>query len=372
MIDYSKIHNLSVNAEKLLNNDRLTFPLSNIATTGEFLNRWQVAQYKGLTFKIKGENVRLEFSPHKYFEGGKTNFQVIYLNKIQNVISEISTTFEFDPKKSAINFIEIGVNIKTNVDPNKLIDCFVCLKNNPFDRLPVKNKGYGRKCCSQQLDVKFYNKGLQNDLNYYLLRFEVKIKRIKYLERYGIKSLSLADLTKPEFYPIFKKILLDVFDDILMYNPEIAPDKFSNQKDRDLFLEGRYHGYWQKLERTKRHRQMKRFIELADGEKIKKRLRHLISEKCNELTTCDNNSFNKKLQRINRFEDTGVRTKLQRNNRFDKTEQIEKLQRNNISINGYNVAHCIVTGLLIHNQKPNTKYLSEKSIQCFFEHDPET
>jgi hypothetical protein len=60
MIDYIKIHGLAVNVEKLLNNERLTFPLSNIATTGEVLNRAQVAHYEKLQFVIKGENSALK------------------------------------------------------------------------------------------------------------------------------------------------------------------------------------------------------------------------------------------------------------------------------------------------------------------------
>ena len=357
MIDFVKIHGLAANASKILNKDCLTFPLSNIATTGEVLNRWQVAQYNGLTFKVKGNNVRLEFSPHKYFEGGKTNFRDFHLNDIQDVISEISTTFEFDPEKSVLNFIEIGVNVRTDVDPNKIINCFVCYKNLPFKLLDVNGKGKGMICNSQQFDIKIYNKGLQFGLDYYLLRFEVKVKRMKFLEQYGIISLTLADLANVDNYPKFKMLLLEVANGILMYDPEITPDKFKNQKERELFIEGRYAKYWQNLERTKRHRLMKRFAEMAGSDNIKNKLRHLILEKCNELTTCRKNTAIKKVQR---------------NNRFQESDKKKKLQRNNLSINCYNVAYCIVTGLRQHNQQPGAKYLSPKSIQWYIENEPET
>jgi hypothetical protein len=357
MIDYCKIHSLAVDVENLLNNARLTFPLSNIATTGEELNRWQVAFYRGLTFKVKGKIVKLEFSPHKYFEGGKTNFRDFHLNNIQDVISEISATFDFNPEKSVLNFIEIGVNIRTDVDPNKLIDCFICYINKTFEQIKTKGKGYGRICDTQQLDIKVYNKGLQNDLDYHLLRFEVKVKKMEFLKRYGINSLTLADLTDAKFYPVFKTVLLDVFDGILMYNPEITPDNFTIQKERELFIEGRYAKYWQNLERTKRHRQIKRFAELAGSDKTKKELHLLILEKCNELTT-----FNK----------IRVPKKLQQNNRFQESDKNNDLQRNNLSINSYNVAYCIVTRLQIHNQQPSTKNLTEKGVKWYYENEPGT
>jgi hypothetical protein len=356
MIDFIKIHDLPVDVENLLNNERLTFPLSNVATTGEVLNRWQPAKYRGLTFKVKGNNARLQFSPHKYFEGGETNFRDFNINNIQDVISEISTVYGFDPQKSFINFIEIGVNVELNVDPNNLINCFVNYRNNPFDRLKTNGKGYGRVCETQQFEIKAYNKGLQNGLNYQLLRFEVKVKKMKFLERYGIHSLTLADLTTPDVYPKFTAMLLDVLNRILIYNPEISPDNFSNPKDRELFIVGRYAEHWQKLENTKRHRQTKRFAELAESDKIKQELHQLISEKCNELTTCNHNS---------------AQAKTQQNNHFNETVEMEDLQQNNLSINGYNVALCIVTGLPMYNQQPGTKYLSSKGVKWYYENEPE-
>ena len=128
MIDFTKINNLPVAPEKLLNNSLLTFPYSNVSTTGELLNRWQVAQYKALTFKIKGDNSKLLFSPHKYKQGG-TNWQDFNLFDIQETIYELSETFQFDPEKANINFIEIAVNISIAEDPTKLIDCFVIYRN---------------------------------------------------------------------------------------------------------------------------------------------------------------------------------------------------------------------------------------------------
>lgn len=357
MIDFIKIHGLAANASKILKNGCLTFPLSNIATTGEVLNRWQVAQCNGLTFKVKGNNVRLEFSPHKFFEGGKTNFRDFHVTDIQDVIAEISETFEFDPEKSGLNFIEIGVNVRTDIDPNKIINCLVAYKNLPFKLLDINGKGRGVICNSQQFDIKIYNKGLQFGLNYYLLRFEVKVKRMKFLEQYGIKSLTLAGLANIDNYPKFKMLLLEVVNGILMYNPEITPDKFKNQKERELFIEGRYAQYWQNLERTKRHRLMKRFTEMSGSDNIKNKLYRLILEKCNELTTCNKNTVNEKMQRNNRFQETNKR---------------KELQRNNLPIKCYSVAYCIVTGLQQHNQRPGTKYLSPKSIQWYYENEPET
>jgi hypothetical protein len=61
---------------------------------------------------------------------------------------------------------------------------------------------------------------------------------------------------------------------------------------------------------------------------------------------------------------------LQRNNRFQELNENEELQRNNLSINSYNVAYCIVTGLQQHNQQHGTKYLSPKGVKWYYENEP--
>jgi len=88
MIDFLKSHNLPVLPEKLLNNELLTFTLSNISTNGEVLNRAQIAHFQTLTFKIKGNNSRLSGSLHKYRYEGK-NWQDFNLFDIQEVIRKV-------------------------------------------------------------------------------------------------------------------------------------------------------------------------------------------------------------------------------------------------------------------------------------------
>ena len=111
MIDFLKIHALPVPAKKVMNNSLLTFPLSNVATTGEILDRAQIAHFGNLQIIVKGEKVGLKGSIHKYHEGG-TNYRDFDLSDIQIVVRELSEKFDFDPAMAFINFVEIGVNIR--------------------------------------------------------------------------------------------------------------------------------------------------------------------------------------------------------------------------------------------------------------------
>jgi hypothetical protein len=356
MIDYLKIHRLPVPQDKILKDDRLTFPLSNVATTGEIMNRSQVAHWQELQFVVRGEKVSLKGSLHKHFEGG-TNYRDFHLTDIKATIAKLAETFHFDPQQAIINFLEVGVNIPLDNDPTELIKTLVIYRNNPFTPLYVKGKGFGRKCETQQFTIKVYNKSLQYGLNEPLMRFEVKIKRMKYLERFGITGLTLADLTKPETYQPLKTILPEVLKGILIYDPEINPESIQNPKDLQLFTEGRYPEFWQDLPKATKNRKLKRFNELAGGEKIKNEMKQSIIEKWNQLTIFRNEPKPQKTEPINHFQE------LVKNN---KTEPI------NPTINGYLVSPCIVTGLEIKHPAPGKKYITQSDVHWYFKNDRET
>lgn len=351
MIDFIKINSLPVTPEKLLNNHRLIFTLSNVTAEGEILNRWQIAYYNTLTFKIKGNNSKLAGSLHKYKQGGK-NWQDFKLLDLQECIKELSETFEFDPKEAQINFIEIGVNISLENNPSDLINCFVIHGNESFEKMRVMGKGFGKVSEKTQYTIKVYNKSLQYGLSNHLLRLEIKVKRMKFLERYGINDLTIADLTNPAIYSKFKTMLLDILKDVIIYNPDIDPDKITTLKDRELFIEGRYSQYWQKLERRRKSERLKRFKELAGTNEIIETLKNNVSEKWDLLYNTPDKitTFNK-----------------------EENEQPNKQNGQiNTTIKGYSNHTCIVTGLPIYNQREGTKYLTSRGVKWYFENDPET
>jgi len=364
MIDYLKIHNLPVIPEKLLNNGLLTFPLSNVATTGEVLDRWQVAHFNTLTFKIKGNNSKLFGSPHKYRQGGE-NWQDYNLFDIQDTIHELAETFEFDPEMAVINFIEIGVNIRLDNDPDQIINCLVIHGKERFKELPTERntKGNGRISEKDQFTIKVYNKSLQNSLPFHLLRFEIKVKRMKFLERYGINGLTLADLTRPDVYPKFKTMLLDLLSGIVIYNPDIEPDNLTTLQDRELLNLGQFAEYWQRLDRRRRNEKLIRFKELAGTNAIIENLKCKISDKWERLTNPD--KITSLENEIESDKITTLRNKQYRPEN-DQTGQI------NTTIKGEFVHRCKVTGIDISMQRQGSQFLCDSGIRFLFENDPET
>ena len=347
MIDFLKIHSLPVLPENIEKHPLLDFPLSNVLNTGELIDRTQVAKYRSLDILIKNKKINgkyyryvgLKGSPHKYDQGGK-NYQDFSFKDIQRIIAEWTKNFAFKAQKATINFIEIGVNIPVNIDPTPLIKSFIMYKHKPFEKLKTTGKGYGRVCCLEQFTIKIYNKSEQNNLPFYLLRVEIKVTRMQLLKKYGIEGLTLADLTHPEIYPKFLKVLLDIFDQILLYNPNLDIDSISNLKDRELVLQGKYPEYWQNLARTTKFNQIKRFSELAESNTLKQELRQSIINKWNELTTLQERPKPRKTERINN------------------------------TINCYSPV-CLITGIDISIQKRNSKLLSVSGLNWLLENNPE-
>ena len=361
MIDYTKVNNLPVPAGQILAHELLTFPLSNVATTGEMLNRAQVAHYGSMVFAVRGENVKLKGSYHKHAEDGKNYSDFTFID-IQRVIDELAITFHFDPKKAYYNFIEVGVNLRVSTDPTSLIKNFLLYKQKEFEPLVVFGNGYGRQCRLQQFTTKVYNKSFQYGLPYYLLRFEVKVTRMEFLKKYGINNLSMDDLKRPEVYPCLLKMLLDVFSQILIFNPDLNLDTIQNTKDRDLVLQGKYPEYWKGLPRQRKCDQIKRFTELTGVSQIKKKLAEGIAAKWNELFNAD---------KITVCPDERVLTNPDKLTTLQNEPTVRKNDipgQNNTTINCYS-STCRITGIDISMQKESSRLLSNKGLLWLVQND---
>lgn len=369
MIDHTKVNNLPVSVRKILAHEQLTFPMSNVATTGEMLDRAQVAHYGMMEFVVKGGYAKLKGSYHKHAQGG-TNHKDFTFSDIQGVIEELVNTFQFDPKEAHLNFIEVGVNIEVSTDPTSLIKNFISYKQKEFEPMQVTGAGYGRQCRMQQFTIKAYNKSLQYGLPFHLLRFEVKVTRMEFLKQYGIDQLTMDDLKRPEVYSKLLKMLLDVLDRILLFNSDIDTDSIQNPKDRELVLQGRFPEYWNELPRQRKSERIKRFSELTGTNKLKNELAELISTKWDKLMNPDKlTTFNIEDEIIDPDKLTTLPDK-QRKAKPDKLTTFRKIQvlgsnektgQINTTINGY-CRTCPVTKADISMQKGNSRLLSNAGL----------
>lgn len=363
MIDFTKINNLPVSFKEILSHPKLTFTHSNVATTGEVINRAQVAQYGSMDFVVKGGNVKLKGSYHKHAQGG-TNHKDFTFPAIRGVIDELTSKFHFDPKDAHFNFIEIGVNIPVSTDPTSLIKNFLLYNHKPFEPLIVNGAGYGRQCRLQQFTIKIYSKSLQYGLPFHLLRFEVKVTRMTFLQKYGIDRLTMDDLRKPEVYAKLLEMLLDVLHHILLFNPDFNIGTIQSRRDRELVLQGRFPEYWKDLPRQRKSEQIKRFTELTGANRIKEQLKEQISLKWQELMTPD------KLTTFQKEQENAQPDKLTTFINQPKIHRIKTTGQINPTINSYSPI-CPVTGIDISMQKPGSLFLSISGLRWLHDNDPE-
>lgn len=196
------LHTPELTAGKLLNGKLVDggFALSVMPQTGEIQERAQRAAYDGLTFTLKpshkmGYRCTITGSLHRYYNEGLTNDDRYTFAALQATITDLCQRFGLDASAVVVENIEIGVNLLLPFAAARVIDAVVVCHNKPFAHLNKANARLGKVCLFTEYEVKLYDKGKQaQTAAANLLRVEVKVKKMRYLNRYGIQTL--ADLTR--------------------------------------------------------------------------------------------------------------------------------------------------------------------------------
>lgn len=123
----------------------------------------------------------------------------------------------------------MGVNVVTPFEVSPFIfQNLIGYKGIPFNRYTPDKNGFclGVFCKMSQYTVKVYDKGTQNNLAYYLKRFEKKFFKMQQLEKSGIKCL--ADLQDRERVKGLLIHLTEAWQNILIY--DIEPETLAKLK----------------------------------------------------------------------------------------------------------------------------------------------
>jgi hypothetical protein len=285
MIDFIKILNLQT-GETIADNPILSDLWIDNSRHGELLS--QRAEFFGLMFHIKNGVTRLSGSLHKYFNKGLHNYNDFTHSNLIAVINGLVDHFHIEPQNSVLNNVEFGVNVILPFPVNALLDSLITYKNKPFNREVEEGKVYYQYKTSEYI-VKIYNKGLHYRQPQNILRFEIKVIKMRFLK----SIVTLDNLTEPERLFPLGGVLLSVFDDILFDDKSIEPQTL-NPSERELYFNGRNPKYWindsamSAAQRKQKERERKRFIELLDnhrnGDNMPLIARELIKSKWGELS----------------------------------------------------------------------------------------
>jgi len=282
MVDYIKgFTYLPGLAQKLLNSEYLHFEMKVDEETGEI--KYQEAQYKNLKFKIFPSvgRVKISGSVHKYWNCGLHNYNDFNIRDIGYVLRDLEDKFGIDLKEVRLENIEFGVNVVTSYDPNVLLNNLIVFKNHPFDKMRIHGSGKGKVVELSQYIIKIYNKSLQYGLLNNVLRYEIKIKKMKYLNQ---GAIYLSDLLDPEFIRSGFENLVSSIKDLII--TEQIDKKTLLSKYRQKFSELNNPRSWEFM--TPKQRYAKRpffesIIEELGLQKLKSGLYDSVKEKGLEL-----------------------------------------------------------------------------------------
>lgn len=293
MIDFIKIERLKsgVRGNPLLNGKW-------ILTSNEdavFLK--EEAIYNKLTFETKKAKEsdkyysKVSGSIHYYFNGGLHNYNDFSFTNIVEVVDEISEQFEID-HANELNNLEFGVNVKLPFEPKLILDNLVTHKGKKFSHITNQGKNY-HQCEHTQFIIKMYHKSLQFGLAENILRFEIKVFKMQYLHRNGIDIKSLKCLKNKAIYKPLGRLLLKVFDEILI-DCENLDTGVLTDAEKATYLLATKPNTWKRNNRldSKGQKQLQRLLEKyhklinrhTKGTTNKHKVEELIEEKWNELS----------------------------------------------------------------------------------------
>lgn len=385
MIDFIKIIVQDIDIPSLLNNDKLEFTTPLSQQTGELLENRQTAKYKGLVFEVINKSyLILSGSIHKFKNNGIHNADNFYFSDILESLKSLWHEFGINPKYARLKGLEYGVNIKLSGSPKKFIrNSLINYKGDQPSIQTFRGNGYMKEFEKQRYYVKIYDKGLQYHIvedapvkeTDNILRIEQKVIKMIYLKDFGI--ITLADLLKPDTLKYLENNLLELIENLLIWNNQTMIEGLS-RKDKNTVQNGKNPLFWVNLKeenRKKYYRELRKFKELAErtgANEIKKKIETLTKEKCNELLYINKETRDKLTEFLNDISEQ-KRDKLTEFSTAEVNNQKGQINPLYIELNCTdNKKVCRVTGLDISMQKETSKFLCTSGLKFYKEHNPET
>lgn len=297
MIDGIKIYRLIVAFQKLIENPYLVEYWNSIVHNSDGVLKYGFAEYLGLKISVKYEKVRLQGSLHKYRNAGKHNYDDFTAVDVAKVVRELSERFEIDTSTTLLNNVEFGVNVVLPFGVNVVLDNLINYKGEPFNKV-VENRMNYYQCKRAKFIIKIYDKGKQYNLPDNVLRFEIKVTEMQYLETKGIKLRYLSDLLNMDIYEPLGNILTDVFEGILFGDNTLNESDLTT-KELETYLRGNNPKTWKpqkgETERKRLYRLENEFKGILERHRKGVNFRILVSDliraKSLELSQISQNSI---------------------------------------------------------------------------------
>lgn len=284
MIDYVKvrINNLLLH-QRLLHDARLTFYRGRDRYTSDKYHNLQFILHDSGTVEVKG-------SLHKYWNQGAHNWNDFTRVDLWDTIHELCQWLEIEPREAVLHNVEFGVNLTVPFSPKTFLADLIAYKKEPFGKVPVPKQGTYQQAATFAYFVKCYDKGSQYDRKENLLRFEIKVRVMRYL--HGVEISTLHDLLIGSKLAALGVLLFDAWQSVLI-REELPADKLTG-KEQDIVKAVTDPSRWQQLTRKQRHTMKQTYTQLVehhlhgDGTPSRKTVvENLLREKWDQLLTGD-------------------------------------------------------------------------------------
>lgn len=378
MIDFVKIAITNPHSiKRIWHNKNLIFHSDMQRLVGDEIRQYSEKKFLGLTFTLFPDRLEIKGSLHKYFNNGIHNANDFSPLDCIRVVNELKKTFDLNFEECRIVNLEYGLNIIPFNDVKLLIEQIKYHGRNEFryisDLQYTKLAGSfnSHYKLNEYKSIKVYAKGLQrfNGLaygDYNTFRFEVKSKQAKYINRFGIYTLE--DLTNPVVY---EKLALELLKE---WNEVLILDKNLPESDNRIF-KYTFSDFWENSlteHRNRFSRNKKNYFKLLSDypKNIHFQIRDLLKNKLEifmdelknnanstQLIICSSANSNSS-QIANDADSTQPKTR----NYADST--IVKLESAPTRL-------CMVTGLDISMQKPESKFLCYGGLIWLYKNKPD-
>jgi len=178
-------------------------------------------QKDGMKVKITDKVIEVSGSIHKYWNLKQYNTHANYndFNRtaIRDALELLAKEFRFNLKDSVISNLEFGVNIEPTSAPTDIIQKHILTYKEREPKINDDYKGSGKFTQFEFSNycLKIYDKGKQFNLDYRLLRVEIKTKKSVHVTGIGNKW-TLLKLTESATLEYLGDMLIETFNKLLM------------------------------------------------------------------------------------------------------------------------------------------------------------
>ncbi|MPR32398.1 hypothetical protein [Salmonirosea aquatica] len=266
MIDSVDLRIFGVDPSTWLDSSELTgrFAVKVNPRTGKPIDGVMKATYKSLVFEITPRadgtsSMTLRGSTHKYSNEGTHNSDQFHYHQLLTVIEELTAKFGLVPGQSVIEGIEVGVNLELPFPVKKVLTSVIAYKDKTFEIINARRPSLGRLCPFYEYDIKLYDKVIQSFTEYpaqpkpdakNLLRYEVKVNKMRWLKSYGIQTL--ADLTEIDTVRSLLGALVGVLEKIVFVDIDATLDLLTDREQARYGL-FRDRDKWRAFDKSQRY-----------------------------------------------------------------------------------------------------------------------